>query len=316
MADKFIEVKRFYGLIEEAQSDDSVKEWLGESWKPIGPYWDKKAVGTGLTFEEQRILLPEYLGIEATDKDFRKKVENTYHEMLTPVPKHGLKLNIGLREDNNEPVSETNFPIVLKDYLAYRHLIGSSEVAESEFEAKRNPIKKFYLVDPDKVSGEAVSINKLEDEVLQLYFKHKDDDLKVDMILSLMNVSGVYNMKKDDKQIKLKEFATRRPNLNEYQQKEMYNKFKSVATDKDLETKYLITSLIGAQVLEKVGTAILFKETGEKIGDTVKEAVLFLNNAKNTRFTNKLRAEYNMKVRQGVFSTEDVKVTVTAPQAV
>ncbi len=315
MADKFIEIKRFYGLIEEAQSDPDTVTWLGESWKPMGPYWANKATATGLSFEEQKLLLPNFLGIEASDKDFRKRVETFYDEFLTPVPAKGLKINIGLREDNDKPVSESNWPIVLKDYLIYRHTIGNPEVASSEIEAKRNPTKKFYMVDPEKISGEAIDISKLEDEALQLYFNNKDNEVKVNMILTMMNVRGVYNMNPEEKKIKLKSFATRQPNLNEYQQKIAYTNFKNTCKDKDLETKFLITELIGAQVLEKVGTAILLKETGEKLGDTMAEAVLFVNNNKNTRFKNKLYAEYNIKVREGVFKTEEVKTEVQPSKA-
>lgn len=306
MAEKFIEVKRFYGLIEEAQSDPDTTAWLGESYKGIGPYFVNKAIATGLTPDEQKILLPVQYGIESTDKEFRKVVEEKYNEFVTAVPKNGVKLNISL-PDNTAPVSAENFPIVLKDYLAYRHIIGSSDVASDLNEAKRNPLKKFYIVDPEKASGEAININKLEDDALSLYFKHKDDIIKVDMILTLMNVANVYSMKKEDKQIKFKSFAMKQQNLNEYQQKEAYIRFKDVCVDKDLEMKYLIRSLIGAQVLERIGEAVLLKETGEKLGDSLREAVLFLNNTKNTRISNKLRAEYNVKVRQGVFNTDEAK---------
>lgn len=304
--DKFIEVKRFFGLIEEAQADPDVQSWLGESYRAIGPYFVNKAVATGLTFDEQKLLLPEYLGLEASDRDFRKKVEEKYHEFTTPIPKGGVKLNIGL-ENNDKAVSETNKPHVMKDYLAYRHLVGSSEVAMDEIEAKRNPLKKFYIVDPDKVSGEAIDNNKLEDKALEFYFKEKDNELKVNQILTLMGSTKVYDMKPDEKKIKLKSYAQRQNGMNEYQQKELYKKFIDVCEDKDLEFKFLIQELVGAQVLERIGSNILLKETGEKLGDSVKDAVLFLKNAKNTRMLNKLKAEYETKVRKGAFKTVEVE---------
>lgn len=304
MADKFIEIKRYYGLIEEAQSDESVQTWLGESYRAIGPYFQNKAVATGLSFEEQKMLLPEYFGIEASDRDFRKKVEEKYHEFTTAVPKGGVKLNIGLA-DNEKPLSVDNKPELLKDYLSYRHLVGNQEVAMDEMEAKRNPLKKFYIVDPEKVSDSAISNSKLEDKALELYFNNKDNELKANQILTLMGASKVYDMKPEEKKIKLKSYAVKQAGMNEYQQKEVYKKFIDVCEDKDLEVKFLIQELVGAQVLEKVGSNILLKETGEKLGDNVKDAVLFLKNAKNTRMLNKLHAEYNTKIRKGAFKSEE-----------
>lgn len=307
MPSKIIEVHRHFNLVEMQQQDPEVQEWLGSSYRAVGPYWENRFPGSGLDFAEQKLLLPEVIGTEASDKDFRKKVEEFYHSYTTSIPKQGIKLEIGLKEDNEKPMDENNMPLNVKDFIAYRHIRGAKAVAADKIAAERNPTAKFYIKDPDKISDDTIEINDLEDKALQLYFANKDNGLKVDQILTMMGVDLRTFKKNEEKAIKLKSFTQKNPNHNEYVQKETLKKFIAVCEDKDLETKYLIQELIGAQVLEKVGTNILVKESGEKLGDTMKEAVLFVNNPKNTRLLNNLRANFELKVRKGVFSAKEVE---------
>jgi hypothetical protein len=74
--------------------------------------------------------------------------------------------------------------------------------------------------------------------------------------------------------------------------------------------KYLITEMIGAQVLEKQGTTIFIKESGEAIGANAKEAVAYLKNPKNSRVYNMLRGHYESIVRKGAKMPELPEVDV------
>src|SRR5690606_3989154 len=55
---------------------------------------------------------------------------------------------------------------------------------------------------------------------------------------------------------------------------------------------YIITELIGAQYLERIGTQISIRETGEILGHDLKEAIAFLENPKNSKVLNLLKANY------------------------
>src|SRR4051812_5762405 len=102
---KVIEIKRQFNQLALAQTDPEVQEWFGQSFRAIGPYNEETGViATGLNFDEQKLLLPGFIGIEATDKDFRTAVTRRYHEFLTRVPRMGIKLQISL-EDDNLPLS-------------------------------------------------------------------------------------------------------------------------------------------------------------------------------------------------------------------
>lgn len=298
---KIIRIERHYNLIEMQQSDASVQAWLGESYRPIGPYFDAggKSVAKGLTMDEQRLLMPEILGVEPADKEFRKEVEKFFHELLTNVPKTGLELNISLMDDER-PLGVDNLPIVPRDYIVWRHATKHPHVAHDKSDAERNIQRRFYMIDPQSVKGEALKINRLEDQASSLYFKYKDDDLRVDQILTMMGMT-IKGLKKDDKVLKLKEFTKAVPGFNEVEQKDRFTRFIEVCEDKDLSIKFLIEELVGAQYLERVGRVILLKDTGERLGDSIEEAVLFVTNKKNTKLYNQLKAQYGLKIRKGVY---------------
>jgi hypothetical protein len=294
---KTIEVKRSLTFGEMSQEDPQVKAWFDQSFRPIGPYYKGKTVGTGLSFEEQKILLPLHLSIESNDKGFRLAVTDFYHNILTRVPIEGLELEIGL-EDDSKPLSEDNMPLNLKDYITYRHIIGHLHVAKDEDEAQRESItKKFYLVDTAKISAAAVAVSDLEDKAIAVYFEHKDNLIKVDQVLT-MSAVDIRSLSSKDKQIKFKQLATKDTTISGADQVAALNKFIDLCKDEDLPLKYMVEELIGAQILERVGASILYRETGSVLGDNMREAVLHLKSAKNSKMLNILKAEYQVKVKK------------------
>lgn len=294
---KIVEVHRYQALAEMAQSDPEVKAWFGMAFKGIGPYFKERTTATGLSFEEQKLLLPEIFGIEPTDKDFRKVVNQKYDEFITKIPQEGIKLQVSLMDDT-KPLSADNMPYNVMDYIKLKHIIGHPEVAKDRNEAEKLFGKRFYLVDPDQATSQAVNVNNLEDKAMVIYMKHKDDKIKTDQILTMLGV-GIRGMKHEDKVLKLKSFSSKNSKMNESEQKEAFEQFIKIAEDKNLEFKYLIEEMIGAQYLSKVGTNILLKESGEKIGDNLEDAVLYYKNPKNSRELNLLKAQYLQKVKHG-----------------
>lgn len=293
---KIIEIHRHFNMLALAQNDPEVKAWYGQAFRAIGPYFHNKAPGSGLTFEEQRLLLPEVVGVEPEDKNFRTVVTNFYHEFITRIPQTGLKLNISLQDDT-QPLSKTNMPVNVKDYIAYRHLLNSPEVAKDFATAEKMYTCKFYIHDPEGATQEAVKINELEDKATVIYMKYKDDVVRLDQILTMLGVD-VRKMKPEQKVLKLKEFAKKDEKLNEYEQRAEFERFIRISEDKDLEYKYLIQEMIGAQYLTRVGTSIAYTESGEVIGQNMDEAVIYFRNPKNSRELNLLKAEYLTKLKK------------------
>lgn len=294
---KVIEVHRQFNMLALAQEDPEVKAWYGQSFRGIGPYMHNKTSASGLDFNEQKLLLPEIIGMESSDKDFRRAVTLFYHEILTPVRASGLKLQVSLHDDN-APLSENNMPVNVKDYIIYRHLLGHPDVAPNAYEAERQYNKKYYIVDPDGASLASVALNDLEDKATAVYMKHKDDAIKRDQILTMLGVN-IKTMSDGDKILKLKEFSKRNTKLNEFEQKDAFNRFTTTADDKDLEYRYLIQEMIGAQYLTTVGTAIHLSESGDAVGENMDKTVMYYKNPKNSRALNLLKAEYLIKVKKG-----------------
>lgn len=293
---KKIEIHRHYNLVEMSQEDPEVKAWLGEAYKPLGPYFKGKVTGTGLNFEEQRLLLPDFLGIETTDKNFRSAVLAHYDNLLIRIPKEGITLEAGL-ENDAKPLSQDNFPISLPDYLVFRWAVEHPDVAQTKDEAQRSYSKKFYVVDPNQVSAQALSVNSLEDKAYELYMRFKDDSVKVDQILTMLG-RNVANLKKD-KILILKQYASKNPKLEATQQAEAFKKFIDICEDKDLEMKFLIEEGIAIQYLKRVGSNILYEETSLPIGVNMQDAVLYFKNLKNSRELNLLKAQYQTKAKKG-----------------
>lgn len=296
---KTLEVHRHFNLVEMQQEDPGVKAWLGQSYRGIGPYFDPttKTTATGLTFEEQKILLPHYLGIESTDKDFRKTVVRFYDEFVTAVPKDGMTLNIEL-QDPTKPLSDDNLPINIKDFITWRHIKKHPDVAGNSSEARRIWGKRYYINDPDGVSIETTKLNDLEDKAIALYMRFKDDIIRTDQILTMLGVD-IKNMKTSQKVLALKKKASKDAKITDQEQREAFERFITTVEDKDLEYKYLVQEMIGAQYLHKVGLNILYTETGEQVGENLEDAVLYFKNPKNSRELNLLRAEYQTKVKKG-----------------
>jgi hypothetical protein len=165
-------------------------------------------------------------------------------------------------------------------------------------DAERSPLKKFYIEDPDQVTNLDLQLNDVEDKATACYFKYKDDDVKVDQILTMLGVN-IKILTAADKTLKLKAFARKNENKTDFENQNDLQRFIDICEDPDLMMKYLIQEMIGAQVLERQGTTIFIKESGEPIGANGKEAVAFLKNPKNSRVYNMLRGHYESLVRKG-----------------
>lgn len=294
-----IEIHRLFTLHNLAQDDPEVKAWFGMSHRAIGPCWDvrSKSNVTGLSFEEEKAIMPSILKIEADDRGFRQAVTNYFDSIVTPVPQRGVVLEIGLANDN-QPISTSNLPLKPKDFVAYRHAIAHRDVALNKEDGESTFGKAFYIHDPKGTSESAIKLSELEDKATALYFKYKGDIVKVDQILVMLGIQ-INKLTHAEKVLKFKELSQRGSGI-ESEQTDRLNNFIEICTDKDLEYKYLITEMIGAKFLKKVGTNILLAESGEKVGDNMEDAVLYYKNPKNSSETNILKARYETLVKKGV----------------
>ncbi len=286
-------IRRLPQFASAAQKD--LEDYFANSQRGYGSYFAKGSVrtATGLSPTEEDLLMPYILSIPKEDRDFRKGVTTWFEGISVKVPAgDGLALEVGLYKDNKEPVGADNLPLSITDYVKYRHALGHSWIAESEDAGRGNQLKQYYIFDPNEVSKVTVNKNEESDEALGYYLTIKSNTRSVGMYLTLLGVR-TNTLRKGEEAVELRKLVVKKPSA-----------FIALYNDKDKEIKYIIEELINYDILERVNTRILLKETGDQIGRDMKEAVLFLKDSRNTKMYATLQARLQEKWRSNSVSVE------------
>ncbi len=301
---KKIYLKRNRPFVHEQIVSEEAHEALAHSKRSVGSYWASRnstKKGTGLSDTELLILLPRVISSVPADVDFRKNVDLFYTEIDTNVPyRTGIELEIALMNEQEDiedvfkgksKVTAENLPVNLDDYIKFRHALKHPDVVWSPELAKGNQLAVFYFEDPEKVSkGKLASIDTA-DKAMQDYQRAKDDPDQVEMLVTLMRhyipkqkgkpAVILSNLKKDDRVLVLRELAVAQP-----------EKFSEFANDANLAKKYLVDEFLTIGLLKRVGNTIMINESGESIGDTLKQAADYMFAPKQTQLLNQFKAEY------------------------
>ncbi len=290
--EKIIYVQRKQTFIEESNADPEVKDYFNMSYRAIGSFYKTtgKQYGSGLTKKEEYILMPEMIGFFADldKREYHKGVAEFYRNINTKIPPEGLRLNIAL-EDESKPLSEENMPISLRDYITFKHAEAHPETGKDLEEAEMYQHKRFYIENPDEVISDASVLSKKEDDARLEYYKVVDNREKVDMMLTLLGIS-TKGMKEDKRSLVLKEFTTIDESKTATFNEMKLDRFTEISKDKRLKVKYIIEQMVAADVLERVGMRILVKETGDLLGEDLKEASLWFEDKTNVKEANVLKA--------------------------
>lgn len=290
---KKIKIFRNQSFLEKAQQ--GIAEYMSLTKQSIGSYWESaqsSAIGTGLTIEEQELLLPYVLDIPVDDRGFRIAVREFYIKMNTPIPYGtGAELEIGLKSSNDKPVSKSNLPIKMMDYLRYKHAIGHPYVAANAEEARGNQLKKYYVFDKNATEKATVSLNALKDEALQIYMRVKDDAKKVVAFLTLMGIDPrTYSGPNaaDQRQSALREKADKAPT-------------EVVKIDKldNFEERYSIQAMVNTGVLNVYGTRYVIASNGESFGNDIDEAISRFKNPADKEIIIALKATTQEALKTG-----------------
>lgn len=257
---------------------ETASDFIAMSKKSIGSYWENshsKSVGSGLNFEEQKILMPALVDFEATDRNFRKACSEYFATLKTSVPYgKGVRLEVGLAHSNKEPVSDKNMPLSLSDYIAYRHALGHPMVSPSRKASEGDMLKEFYIFDPQTEDERRASENKEKDNALELYLKIRKQPEKIDMLLTILGVDPrkfTGKAAEEKKAEELKKLSESNP-----------DKFVSTFEDKMFEQQYVVQSLINTGLLVRAGELIIEPATGETIGHNMLEAIAYIKDKANS----------------------------------
>jgi hypothetical protein len=282
---RIITVFRAGSILSRAQGA-AIDDFFADSKQSIGSYYDSvnsQIVGSGLTFEEQKFLLPDLIDITPDDRDFRKKVTEYYADITTSVPHGtGLQLEIGLSSSNDKDVAPNNMPLNLMDYVRYRHISKHPWVAMSKEIADGDQTKTFYIFDKTMVQNKNTKKVKEQDAAMGLYLQAKNDTNIVDQLLTLLGIdtrtfSG--KNKDADKVERLRELVLKDP-----------EKFITLYKTEDLENRATIYAMVNTKVLKQIGQRYIETETDKLIGNSLDETLYYFKDEENSDHVVALKA--------------------------
>jgi hypothetical protein len=258
-------------------NNESVQDWIDLASKHIGPYLQSnssKSVGSGLNISEVNLLLPHLINIESDDRDFKKGVEEYFNNLVTKIPPTtGKTFEIGLYTDNTKPLSEKNLPIDIEDYVRYRHAKSHPWVAASQTEAEGNPLKHFYMNDPE---AELKFINDtivLQDKADAIWATIKSQPAKITMMLTLLGKDEREYVGRNSTALMIKDLH--------YIVKNKATAFLKAYEGEKFETRYWLKAMLKAAVVTEIGTSFVATQNNKLLARSEEEMLLFLEDAAN-----------------------------------
>lgn len=310
MPDKIVYLKRSRPFIHDASGTEAFEDAQSNTKKGVGSYFaskNSKKIGTGLTTEEENLLMPLLLDVPANHLDFPKRVQEFFIDIYTDVPYgKGRSLNIGLKykgtlgkiklEDGTEVI---NIPIDVSDYIRYRHALKHPLVSPSVEANKGDTLSWFYFEDPQLVAAEKIRDAELADNAILSYNRIKDDLDTVECALTILQpyikkrknqpFVVVERLSAEERKLELRQLAVDRP-----------SKFLDTVNNKNLKALYIVNQMLTFNVLRRIGNSILDSETGNDLGTSVEEVVVNLDNAQNSALKNRLVQQYKQRKSEGI----------------
>jgi hypothetical protein len=247
------------------------------SVKAIGGVLVGGAPLKGIDGEMEKIIFSRYFSIDNDDRKLLEEVRNYWNNIRIKIPAEGIVLNITTKPEKIEDKT-IDFPVNIKDWLEYNYILKFPKTAKDKEELENDSTKQFYIYDPEVELGKQnVDLQAKKQAFIEYSRMGKDYD-KMRMVLAVL--SDVDADRLNDIQVdnELGVIVENNP-----------NKFLKVATDKKLEMKALIITLISKNIVNKYGNALYFTE--QKLGDTLEEAVIFLEDKKNSAILMVLKAK-------------------------
>lgn len=274
------------------------------NWK-IGASIKNNDVCRGLKFNEEEVYLPQLIGVQPKNDNWQKATTDYWNNISKQVPKVGIEIEVGFNWKDEENAKKGKlakeedkwnfgFPINIVDYILYRYCLVYSHVANDASEMDKSHKIRFYIyskAEEIKTTHNALNIkNKAYGKYLEvLSNRNKVEDL----LRVIPNKDGhiLYNptLSADEQDVLLNQIMIDKPAI-----------FIQYCDDKSLEMKSFISNCITAQKLKKVPNTetIMYGET-TIIGNTIEEAVAYLNNDKNAQVLNTLRIQMGIVKGKG-----------------
>lgn len=202
----------------------------------------------GLSPEEERVILPNIVGLNPTDQQFPARVRDYWADYSVMPTVEGIKLNIAT-EQREATVNGTkvmlDLPINEEDYITYKFCMQSSKVAKTKEQLSNLGQYDFYLVNLEEEKEKAMSeftIKKDSDIAFgRLVTKFPENEDKVNWILQMIKKPQEHfseSMSQIEKEMMLSKKKDESPVL-----------FLNIANDVDLEQKAFLSKAIAFGIM-------------------------------------------------------------------
>lgn len=223
----------------------------------------------GLTFAEQKKLLPEILGIGPEDPSFSFNCKQFYLNLTVEVPMGGVDLEIGVDDEGH--------PLNIMDFVKYKFAKAHPYVVDEEADLSSSKKHQYYISDSRKELKEAKLGLDIRKTAYKEYIKLSDSEDRMDQVLFVYGYKP-QQLKAEEKELQLEELLDDNPQY-----------FLDVVKDRNLEMVALVNQCLSTEVLRKVGNTILDGDVS--LGDTMEEAVVFLKDKKNSNVLTSIKAK-------------------------
>jgi len=244
------------------------KEVRASAITKLGSVYVNRQPLKGVEGEEAKKIMMGILDVSPDHVDWPKHEKLFWQNLIIKIPFEGLELEVGV-DKNGKPYN-------IDHYLKYRFALKHPYVADNK--DKMMGKQQFYFVDADrdtKVKNKEIQIRKDADKE---FIKASSDEKKMDWMLRILSKTNPARLTREQKENSLYDLKDENP-----------KKFFKLATDKDLELKAEIESMIESSVLRKIGNQVIYID--EVLGETLEDTIVYLKNKKNSGTLTVLRAK-------------------------
>lgn len=267
----------------------------------IGSFAENGDVGRGLTFEEEKLYLPEILGISPESPNWDTRTKEYWASISVRVPwPEGIELEVGknFKEDkdaNGKLVDKVGVPINLSDYILYKFCLKHRNVGNEKEVINKSTKIHFYIEDPEKEIKRKKEGQVVKMEAYKILTENSENDRFLTGIILVLGdklkryYTNLDSMTIDDKLLEVTDIAEQYP-----------HDFVEASKSSDLEWKaFLITCINNGSLTRLPNTEIITSyEDGQdrQLGSSYQEAIGYLKAENNREFTKRLESKINFKV--------------------
>lgn len=289
-------------------------EFIDESIAKLGPSFKGKTVLRGLATEEEERWLAGLVGASIKSPTWEERTLDYWKHIGRSIPPNnkdgsgGLELETGLKyknqadfdedqkrtkDENGVIVNPRGEPINLSDYIFWRLCLVHGMVANSYDLVNMSAKIQFYLFSKEKDLHDKKIMFQLTKKARTLLYQRMHERVWVDNMVRMLlqqDVAAQYPIKDvpripdDEKDIILAKYADDIPHV-----------FINYGEDKHLEMKSFIEVCIAMGVLNRIPNTTSISIDGDTIGNTMQEAVIYLNDPANNSVLGRLKAQAIIK---------------------